>query len=91
MNETIESGLPTISRRMLLLGVAAVGSVPIIAAGVGPAVAKTSQSAAGYESSSSGSRVCSGCANFTEPASCKVVDGPISPGGSCKLWVKKSQ
>lgn len=85
-----ELGSMTISRRTLLVGVAAVGSVPFIVAGVGPAMAKTSQSAAGYQTSLNGDRTCSGCANFEAPTNCKVVDGPVSPGGSCKLWVKKA-
>jgi|SRR5689334_19194752 hypothetical protein len=51
--------------------------------------------AAYVEQSPDPAKHCSGCAQFTAGAkdscgTCKVVKGPINPGGSCKLFVAKT-
>ena len=78
-----------ISRRSVLGGAA-------VAVGVGAglvstcAYAKTSQSDAKYQDKPNGSAMCSSCAQFEAPSSCKLVDGTISPNGWCMLYTPKS-
>jgi hypothetical protein len=80
-----------VSRRTLLLQAAAVaGAVPVLALSVQSAAAKMAQSAVAYQAQASGDKHCSGCKMFEAPSSCKQVDGTISPGGSCKLWLAKA-
>jgi hypothetical protein len=86
----ISIGSSEISRRMLLVGVAAAGSVPLLAIGASPAWAKMSQAAVAYQDSPKGDRTCAGCSLFQAPSSCKTVDGTISANGWCKIWVKKA-
>ncbi|WP_199445598.1 hypothetical protein [Acidisphaera rubrifaciens] len=50
---------------------------------------KVTQAAAGYQESPQGDQSCDSCAQFVAPAACKVVEGNISPGAWCKLYVKK--
>jgi hypothetical protein len=80
-----------ISRRALLQGAVAVGSVPVLAMSIDPAfAAKMSKAAAAYQDTPHGDQNCSNCKFFEPPSACKVVDGVISPNGWCKLWVKKA-
>lgn len=77
-----------ISRRGVLGGAA-------VAAGIGAglvstsAYAKTSQADAKYQDKPNGSSMCSTCAQFEAPSSCKLVDGSISPNGWCMLYTPK--
>ena len=89
MRELVNIGSAKVSRRSLLVGVAAVGSAPILAMSVTPAMAKMSQAAVAYQDSPKGDRNCAGCNLFQPPSACKTVDGTISPNGWCKIWVKK--
>ena len=52
--------------------------------------AKLSQQAAAYQTSPKNGQRCTDCALFIAPASCKLVDGAISPAGWCKLFAKKT-
>ena len=90
MNRLIDIGSSEISRRAVLVGVAAAGSAPILAMSVGPAMAKMSAASVGYQDSPKGDKNCGGCNLFQAPSSCKTVDGAISPNGWCKIWVKKA-
>ena len=78
-----------ITRRSVLASVAAVGSIPLLAMSVCPAMAKMSEASVAYQGSPKGDRTCAGCGLFQAPSSCKTVDGVISPNGWCKIWVKK--
>lgn len=79
-----------VSRRSLLQGVAAIGSLPVLATSIDPAsAAKMSKTAVAYQDTPHGDQSCSNCNFFEPPSSCKVVEGVISPNGWCKLWVKK--
>ena len=77
-------------RRSLLQGVAAVGSVSVLAMSMGPAWAKLSKASVSYQEKPNGDRSCSNCNLFEPPSACKSVEGPISPNGWCKIWVKKA-
>ncbi len=52
--------------------------------------AKVSQQAAAYQTSPKNGQRCTDCALFIAPASCKLVDGAISPAGWCKFFAKKT-
>ena len=51
---------------------------------------KASKAAMKYQDKPNGDQKCSNCLQFEPPASCKVVEGKISPDGYCIAWVKKA-
>lgn len=81
-----------VSRRDFLY-TAAVGSLVIAGANViaspALAVSKMQQKAVSYQQTPKGNLQCANCANFEPPASCKLVDGTISPSGWCTLYSAK--
>lgn len=80
-----------VSRRDFLF-VAAAGGGAVIGASLAatPATAaKMSPRAMSYKPSPNGNQSCANCANFQPPASCKLVDGSISPSGWCILYRPK--
>lgn len=80
-----------ISRRDFLF-VAAAGGGAVIGVGLAAtpaAAAKMSPRAMSYKPSPNGNQSCANCANFQPPASCKLVDGTISPSGWCILYRPK--
>jgi hypothetical protein len=80
-----------ISRRNLIRSVALVaGGAAIAVATGGPAEAKMTQQAAGYQEKPKDSASCSNCTLFKPPSSCTLVDGTINPNGWCRFYVKKS-
>ncbi|HEY3815815.1 MAG TPA: hypothetical protein VGL81_01530 [Polyangiaceae bacterium] len=60
-----------------------------------PADAQVRTALAYVDTSVEAGKVCSGCQQFIPPPSahtcgtCKVVKGPINPGGNCKSFVAK--
>ncbi len=54
------------------------------------AEAKMAQTAAGYQTSPKDGKKCADCALFIAPASCRLIDGTISPDGYCRFFVKKN-
>jgi hypothetical protein len=78
------------SRRSLLR--AAVGAAAALCAGAtaAPAQIKISQSAVGYQDRPNGNSHCANCAHFVAPANCKLIMGPISPQGWCRLYAPAS-
>jgi hypothetical protein len=83
-------GSTEITRRSVLAGVAAAGSIPVLAMSACPALAKMSEASVAYQDAPKGDRSCANCALFQAPSSCKTVGGVISPNGWCKIWVKKA-
>jgi hypothetical protein len=75
-----------VSRRVL------VGAAWLLAAAI-PVIAraaeKVSQKEAGYQASPKGGAQCGGCVQFEAPASCKLVDGAISPSGWCTFFAPR--
>jgi hypothetical protein len=53
------------------------------------AAAKMQKYQAGYKDAPRGSMRCERCVQFQPPAACKIVDGAISPAGSCDLFAPK--
>ena len=81
---------PPLSRRSLLQGaVGAAGVATIIAArpNFAAAASKISQKAVNYQDHPDGDKRCDKCVQFQPPSACKVVDGTISPQGSCRIFV----
>jgi hypothetical protein len=75
------------SRRSLLRS--AVGATGFLAATLNSAFAqpKISKVAVNYQDHPDGEKRCDKCVQFQPPDACKVVDGTISPQGSCRIFV----
>jgi hypothetical protein len=80
-------GPARLSRRALLRSAA--GAAGILAARRNPAVAqpKISKVAVNYQDHPDGNKRCDRCVQFLPPDACKVVDGAISPQGSCRIFI----
>jgi hypothetical protein len=72
---------------LVLAGAACAGALTAESA---RAQQKVSKDAMKYQDKPNGDMKCSNCLQFEPPASCKVVDGKISPDGYCIAWVKKA-
>ena len=74
-----------IFRRSLFQGAAA----GILAAATHPAPAqpKISKIAVNYQDHPDGNKRCDKCIQFQPPDACKVVEGTISPQGSCRIFI----
>ncbi len=80
-----------LSRRSILRTVlAAAWAAPVLFSGVGTAHAKVTKQSVSYRETPNGGNRCSTCANFIEPSSCKLVEGPINPDGWCGLFKPKT-
>ena len=82
-----ENGSARFSRRSLLRRV--VGAIGILSATLNPALAqpKISKIAVNYQDHPDGDKRCDKCVQFQPPDACKVVDGAISPQGSCRIFI----
>jgi hypothetical protein len=79
-----------LSRRSLLrrAGGAAAGAAIFSATPDQAAAApKISQRAVAYQDHPDGDKRCDKCVQFQPPSACKMVDGTISPQGSCRIFV----
>jgi hypothetical protein len=81
--------LAKLSRRSLLGS--AIGAVGILGATPNLATAqpKISKVAVNYQDHPDGDKRCDKCAQFQPPDVCKVVEGSISPQGSCRIFILK--
>ena len=78
------------SRRSLLQRVtSAAGAAAVLCATPIAAVAapKISKKAVAYQDHPEGEKRCDKCVQFQPPDACKMVEGPISPEGSCRIFV----
>src|SRR6266852_4083692 len=94
MSDEPKSWSALISRRSLLHGAVGVagaaaihGATPIPATGA----PKISQKAVAYQDHPDGDKRCDKCVQFQPPSACKMVDGTISPQGSCRIFVPNRQ
>jgi len=55
------------------------------------AAPKISKKAVAYQDHPDGDKQCGKCAQFQPPDACKMVEGPISPEGSCRIFVPVRQ
>jgi hypothetical protein len=83
------AGSARLSRRSMLGGV--IGAAGILAATPNQATAqpKISKVAVNYQDHPDGDKRCDKCAQFQPPDACKVVEGSISPQGSCRIFMLK--
>ncbi len=94
MSDEPKSWFVRLSRRSLLQGTAtAAGAATILAVSAkqSGSVIKISQKAVNYQDHPDGDKRCDKCAQFQPPNACKVVDGAISPQGSCRIFVPNRQ
>lgn len=82
-----------VSRRSVTRGaVCALGGAMaggLLARGRALAASKVPKNQAGYRDAAKGAARCDACVQFQPPASCKLVDGSISPSGSCDFFAPK--
>ena len=74
-----------IFRRSLFQGAAA--GILAAASHPAPAQPKISKIAVNYQDHPDGSKRCDKCIQFQPPDACKVVEGTISPQGSCRIFI----
>jgi hypothetical protein len=76
-----------LSRRLLLCSAA--GATGVLAAAINPALAqpKISKIAVNYQDHPDGDKRCDKCIQFQPPDACKMVEGTISPQGSCRIFM----
>jgi hypothetical protein len=84
----------TSTRRTVLLNIGLMGCAAgvlgaLTVPGSAAAATKLSAKAAGYRDKPMGKASCQNCGVWQAPASCKLVDGQISPAGWCNLYNAK--
>ena len=81
-------------RRALLQYAVCTASVVVICCtlpNLAAAAPKISKKAVAYQDHPDGDKECAKCAQFQPPGACKMVEGPISPQGSCRIFVPVRQ
>jgi hypothetical protein len=94
MSDEAEGRGSALSRRALLRkALGALGAAAVIPAQAGPAAAviKISQAAVAYQDHPNGDKRCGKCLQFQPPSSCRMVDGPVSPQGYCRIFTPLKQ
>jgi hypothetical protein len=89
MSHKTEGCSDALSRRSLLQrAMGTVGAAAVIAAQTKPAAAaiKISKAAVAYQDHPEGNKRCGKCLQFQAPDSCKMVDGPVSAQGFCRIF-----
>jgi hypothetical protein len=76
-----------LSRRSLLRGAAAVAGILGVTSNLAEAQPKISKVAVNYQDHPDGDKRCDKCAQFQPPDACKMVEGAISPQGSCRIFM----
>jgi hypothetical protein len=90
MSHEMEDRHGALSRRLLLeKAMSAVGAAAVIAAKTKSAAAtiKVSKSAVAYQDHPEGEKRCGKCLQFQAPNNCKMVDGPVSAQGFCRIFM----
>lgn len=80
-------------RALLHLAVNAAGAATIfsVSPNIARAAPKISKTAVAYQDHPDGDKRCDKCAQFQAPGACKMVEGPISPQGSCRIFMPLRQ
>ncbi|MGO9741844.1 MAG: hypothetical protein ACLPN5_10105 [Roseiarcus sp.] len=89
MKNSSNTGSAAISRRTLLAGGIAAGSVPLLLATKANATVKVSQAAVHFETTAKNDHNCAACKHFMAPSSCRFVEGTVSSDCSCWIWTSK--
>jgi len=69
------------------VGAAAVATIFGVTPDRATAAPKISQRVVAYQDHPDGDKRCDKCVQFQPPSACKMVDGTISPQGSCRIFV----
>jgi hypothetical protein len=87
------SGRAALTRRAIVRAAIAVGASATFVRGSRPAAAAPtiSKAAVAYQDQPQGGRECDKCLQFVSPDGCKIVEGTISPHGSCRIFQPLSQ
>ena len=78
--------VPLCRRAFLQYAIDVAGGVAISCARLTAATPKISKKAVAYQDHPDGDKECAKCAQFQPPDACKMVEGPISPQGSCRIF-----
>ena len=79
-------------RAILQFAVGAAGTATILCASPAASAApKISKAAVSYQDHPNGDKRCDRCAQFQALDACKMVEGPISPQGSCRIFMPLRQ
>jgi hypothetical protein len=80
---------PLCRRALLQYAVYTASGMAICCAPPNPAIAapKISKKAVAYQDHPDGDKECAKCAQFQPPDACKMVEGPVSPQGSCRIFM----
>jgi hypothetical protein len=87
MSGELRRAFELLSRRSLLRGAAAAASIFGATSHLAEAQPKISKVAVNYQDHPDGDKRCNKCAQFQPPDACKMVEGTISPQGSCRIFV----
>jgi hypothetical protein len=86
MSGELNKAFAMLSRRLLLRGAAAAAGILGATSNLAAAQPKISKVAVNYQDHPDGDKRCDKCAQFQPPDSCKMVEGAISPQGSCRIF-----
>ena len=92
MTNPSRSAKKGVCRRSLLKSVPMFAGAIVSTSAMGQnlfAQTKLTHEAAKYQDQPKDGQQCSGCTQFVAPASCKVVEDPISASGWCQLFTAK--
>jgi hypothetical protein len=89
MSDEPAAELARLSRRSLLGGVIGAAGILGATANQTKGQPKISKVAVNYQDHPDGDKRCDKCAQFQPPDACKVVEGSISPQGSCRIFILK--
>jgi hypothetical protein len=80
-------------RVVLQFAVGAAGTATVLCASPNATTAapKISKAAVAYQDHPDGDKRCDKCVQFEAPDACKMVEGPISPQGSCRIFMPLRQ
>jgi len=87
MSGELNNAFAKLSRRSLLRGAVAAAGILGATSNLAEAQPKISKVAVNYQDHPDGDKRCDKCAQFQPPDACKMVDGTISPQGSCRIFV----
>ena len=87
MSGELNKTFAMLSLRSLLRGATAAAGIVGATSTMVEAQPKISKVAVNYQDHPDGDKRCDKCTQFEPPNACKVVDGTISPQGSCRIFV----
>jgi hypothetical protein len=89
MSGEFKGAFAMLSRRSLLRGAAAAAGILSATPNLAEAQPKISKVAVNYQDHPDGDKRCDKCAQFQPPDACKMVEGTISPQGSCRIFMPR--